>query len=169
MHFVIENLKNIFKIHFSLPSLNFDRIFEIFGIIILKLRFADSVSKRHGTRNSFPISIVGRFSGQPENRTAMHESRIPQRNLDFFVRTIFPAAYLAGHIFCPWPFVSYRVWKWKPVILYRFVPLPVFGHRIRSSWRGCFRGSIDFYRTAASDFLPRSTAPESRLDRSIGR
>lgn len=169
MHFVIENLKNIFKIHFSLTEFEFRSNFRDIWNNNFEIEFADSVSKRHGTRNSFPISIVGRFSGQPENRTAMHESRIPQRNLDFFVRTIFPAAYLAGHIFCPWPFVSYRVWKWKPVILYRFVPLPVFGHRIRSSWRGCFRGSIDFYRTAASDFLPRSTAPESRLDRSIGR
>lgn len=130
-----------------------------------------SVSKQHRTRNSFPISIVGRFSRQPENRTAMHESRIPQRNLDFFVRTIFPAAYLAGHIFCPWPFVSYRVWKWKPVILYRFVPLPVFGHRIRWSWRACFRGSIDFYRTAASDFLCLEAQHRNlvSIDRSIGR
>lgn len=48
-----------------------------------------------------------------------------------------------------------------------FRPLPVFGHRIRSSWRACFRGSIDFCHPAGGDFLHMAHRNLVSIDRSI--
>ena len=100
-----------------------------------------------------------------ESCIAARASYMPQRSLSFFATAIFSTTGLGrDSIFCS-SFVSRRM-KVKTCYSLSFRPLPVFGHRTRSSWRACFRGSIDFYSHLAISC--RGTSPRT-VDPSIDR